>query len=88
MPEPALGGARDPLDGWDFFDVTGDQSVDLADTLDVLGFFGDPALPATPGDLRDRMVPDGAQPWQAAEASASQSPCSATDEWCGRVELL
>jgi len=63
------GGRRDPLEFWDFFDVDGDASIDLSDALSVLSYFGDPALPATPGDLRDRMIPDPGQPWRTAEAN-------------------
>ena len=67
-PEPALGGGRDPLDPWDFFDVTGDGQIDLSDTMDVLGYFGAP-----PGEeaaaLRDRYAPDPARPWLTAAQS-------------------
>jgi subtilisin family serine protease len=66
---PATGGLRDPQDFWDFYDVTNDKSIDLADTLSVLAYFGDAALPATPADLRDREMTDPvAQPWRTAEA--------------------
>ena len=66
--DPLLGGRRDPNDPWDFFDVTGDQFIDLSDAIDVMSYFGDPALPGTPGNLRDRYVPDPAQPWRTAES--------------------
>jgi hypothetical protein len=66
---PATGGLRDPQEFWDFYDVTNDKSIDLADTLSVLAYFGDAALPATPADLRDRQMTDPvAQPWRTAEA--------------------
>ena len=64
---PEAGGDRDPADPWDFYDVTGDRSIDLADTLSVLAYFGDAGV--TPeADARDRMVPDPAKPWRTAEA--------------------
>ena len=34
--DPDGGGSRSPLDFWDFFDVTGDRSIDVGDALDVL----------------------------------------------------
>jgi hypothetical protein len=67
-PDPIFGGERDPLNFWDFFDVTGDRRVDLSDTLDILTYFADPGLPGTPGDLRDRSIPDPAEPWRTADA--------------------
>ena len=39
-PAHVLGGQRDPLYHWDFYDVTGDKSVDLTDTLLILAHFG------------------------------------------------
>jgi parallel beta-helix repeat protein len=66
--EPALGGQRDPLNKWDFFDVTGDKSIDLSDALDILTFFGNPGLLGTPGDLRDRSIPDPLKPWRTADS--------------------
>ena len=62
-----FGGERDAKNFWDFFDVTGDKSVDLSDTLNVLTFFGDPGLPGTPGDLRDRQL--DATGWRSAESN-------------------
>ena len=61
-----LGGQRDPLDPWDFFDVTSDGRVDLSDTLVVLEGFG-----LTPGAggydaALDRYAPDGGKPWKTA----------------------
>jgi hypothetical protein len=66
---PALGGQRDPLDFWDFFDLTADTSVDLSDALDVLGFFGNPGTTPT-ANLRDRDAPNMAQPWRSAESDS------------------
>ncbi len=63
-----FGGERNPLDPWDFFDVTGDRVIDLNDAIDVLGFFGDAGTsPAT--NLRDRAVPNGLYPWLSTEAN-------------------
>ena len=65
---PPLGGDRDPLNKWDFFDVTGDQAIDLSDTLDVLSYFGDPGTDPV-AHLRDRQILDVAKPWQTAESN-------------------
>jgi hypothetical protein len=65
---PTLGGLRDPLNFWDFFDVTGDRFIDLSDALDILSYFGNPGLPGTLGDLRDRSIPDPAKPWRTADS--------------------
>ena len=67
-PNPLLGGGRDPLNFWDFFDVNGDRQIDISDALDVLSYFGDPGLPNTPGNLRDRYIPDPSKPYLTAEA--------------------
>jgi hypothetical protein len=67
-PNAALGGLRDPLNFWDFFDVTGEGLVDFSDALDVLAYFGDAGLPATPGDLRDRDV-GGPGGWNLVESN-------------------
>ena len=66
-PHHVSGGQRDIFSFWDFFDVTGDRSIDLADTLDVLSYFGDSGT-STAADLRDRSVPDLSFPWRTAEA--------------------
>jgi hypothetical protein len=62
-PEPTHGGGRDPLDPWDFFDVTGDRGIDLADVMSLLERFG-----AGPGEAEryDRYAPDSARPWLTA----------------------
>ena len=39
-PNHNLGGQRDPSNGWDFFDVTGDKSIDTIDTLLIMAHFG------------------------------------------------
>ncbi len=65
-PTASLGGQRSPLYFWDFFDVTGDQAIDLSDTLDILGYFGD-AGTSPAGNLRDRDNFGAAQPWQTYE---------------------
>mgnify|MGYP001600294194 CR=1 FL=1 len=68
-PDHKFGGERNPLDFWDFFDVTGDQAIDLSDALDILSYFGDPGLPATPGNLRDRDNFGAPQPHQTYESN-------------------
>jgi hypothetical protein len=64
---PVLGGVRDPLNYWDFFDVTDDGLIDFSDALDVLGYFGDPGLAGTPGNVRDRDV-GGPNAWNLVES--------------------
>jgi hypothetical protein len=59
-----LGGDRNPLDPADFYDVTGDQLIDLTDALEILGRFGE-----GPGDpfyaaSYDRDAPNLAKPWR------------------------
>ena len=67
-PNHGLGGQRDPLNVWDFYDVTGDQRVDLSDTIVILQSFG--LTPSDPGyqPLLDRYVPNLAAPWLSAAA--------------------
>jgi hypothetical protein len=65
---PSMGGDRNPLSFWDFFETTGDRSIDLRDTLDVLSYFGDNgSSPAA--NLRDRAAPDMTKPWRSVEAN-------------------
>ena len=64
---PEAGGDRDPANPWDFFDVTGDRAVDLADTLSVLQYFGDSGV-SPAANARDRSHPDAAKPWRTEEA--------------------
>lgn len=63
---PLFGGERDAGEWWDFFDINGDQIVDLTDAIDVLGFFGDDGT-SVPANLRDRASPDMLKPWRTAE---------------------
>ena len=65
---PQEGGDRNPVNFWDFFDVTGDRAIDLGDTLSVLAYFGDPAV-SGPANLRDRGAPDDLKPWRTAESN-------------------
>jgi subtilisin-like proprotein convertase family protein len=65
---PSLGGDRDPLDFWDFFEVSGDGLIDFNDALLILSLFGQ-----GPGDLLydplfDRTAPDLAKPYRTAPA--------------------
>ena len=66
-PDPQFGGGRDPLNPWDFFDVTGDRAINLKDALDVLSYFGAPPASGEPA-LRDRYSPHPERPWLTAEA--------------------
>jgi hypothetical protein len=66
---PAFGGDRDPLNAWDFFDVTGDRAIDLQDVLAILERFG--AVPGDPDYDRayDRSIPDPARRHATAQAA-------------------
>jgi hypothetical protein len=73
---PFFGGDRDPLFAWDFYDVTGDSAIDLADAIAIVGKFG-----LAPGDAGydaalDRIAPDGTKPWRTALATG---PTAAID---------
>ncbi len=63
-----LGGDRDPLDFWDFYDVTGEGWIDLSDALAILASFG--VEPGAEGyDPRlDRYAPNPLKPWRTAAA--------------------
>ena len=54
-PNPALGGLRDPLNFWDFFDPSRDRAVGLLDFLAVLRHFNTAGDPAS-------LDPDGPEP--------------------------
>ena len=64
---PGMGGDRDPLNYWDFFDVNATGDIDLSDTLNILGFFGDSGT-SPAGNLRDRFAFDSLKRWRLAEA--------------------
>ena len=65
-----FGGKRDPLDKWDFYDVTGDAAIDLADALAVLDKFGLFPAPGHPDNRLDRQQPGGGQAYAPEEATA------------------
>jgi parallel beta-helix repeat protein len=69
--EPRSGGDRDPNDGWDFFDVTGDRSIDLADALAILERFGANLGDADYDPALDRYAPDPSKPWRTAAATGT-----------------
>lgn len=60
-----LGGDRNPFDFWDFFDVTGNASINLQDALLILAHFGHSDDDAT-DDLLDRYAPDPLKPYRTA----------------------
>jgi hypothetical protein len=73
-PTPSLGGDRNPLDPWDFFDVSGpegvrDKAIDLNDALAVLAKFG--LQPGQQGydATFDRIAPDPSKPYRTAAAT-------------------
>jgi hypothetical protein len=68
---PQSGGDRDPLNFYDFYDVTNDGAIDLSDALAILNLFG--AVPGDPSYDRafDRYVPDTSRPHATAQASGT-----------------
>jgi hypothetical protein len=69
--DPASGGDRDPLNAWDFYDVTGDAAIDLGDAIAILQKFG-ASPPASAYDpLLDRYAPDVDKPWRTAAAAGT-----------------
>jgi hypothetical protein len=63
-----LGGDRNSLDFWDFYDVTGDRAIDLSDALAILGLFGvEPDMPEYI-DSYDRYSPNAPKPWRTAKS--------------------
>jgi hypothetical protein len=67
-----LGGIRNGLDVWDFFDVTNNKTIGLDDTLLVLAHFGHGPNDDAVDNRVDRWVPNpGTFPWQSAEATGS-----------------
>jgi hypothetical protein len=70
-PDYYFGGGRSPFTKWDFYDVTGDRTIDLADALTILASFGrSPSHPAYDAFL-DRFAPDLAHPWRTGAAIGS-----------------
>ncbi len=67
-------GAHGTLDQSLMFDpaclttVSGNRTVDLTDTIGVLGYFGD-AGASSAGNARDRHAPISLEPWRTAEAN-------------------
>jgi hypothetical protein len=72
-PDPTLGGERDPLYFWDFFDANGNRFVDLTDTLLVISHFGHQynggAYVDGIDNVLDRDSPNPSQLWRTAEAN-------------------
>jgi hypothetical protein len=73
-PNASLGGQRDPLSFWDFYDVddgsntgTRDKKIDFRDALFILRHFGDGPNGDAFDNLIDRFIPDTLQPWRTAE---------------------
>ena len=63
-PGESSGGDRDPLNAWDFYDVTGDEFIDFGDTLLILAHFGHGHTDDALDPSLDRAVPDGLKPWR------------------------
>jgi hypothetical protein len=66
--DPGQGGDRDPLYFWDFFDITGDRTIDVADAVAILAFFGLPHDHPN-ANLRDREAGPVDKPWRTVEAN-------------------
>jgi hypothetical protein len=59
-----LGGQRDPLNSWDFFEVTGDGGIDIGDALMILTAFGLGPSDSAYDARFDRYAPDDGAPWR------------------------
>lgn len=69
---PDAGGRRDPLDPWDFYDVTSNGAIDLSDTLAVLGKFG--LQPGNAGyDAAFDRVRGDPDPWRTTAATGAHA---------------
>jgi len=66
---PNRGGDRDPLDPWDFYDVTSSRSIGLSDTLLILTHFGHAPAGDALDDQLDRIAPLPAKPWRTAPSN-------------------
>jgi len=66
---PNMGGDRDPLNPWDFYDVDSSRSVGLMDTLLILSHFGHASGTDAVDDLLDRDIPDPSKPWRSGESN-------------------
>jgi len=64
-----LGGQRNPLYFWDFYDVDGTKSVGLTDALLILSHFGHTANFDALDNLLDRYIPVVAEGWRSAESN-------------------
>lgn len=74
-----FGGDRDPIDAWDFFDVTGNASINLGDTLLILEHFGHGPNGDATDDLLDRYAPDPLKPYRTAAALSATEGISLLD---------
>ncbi len=63
--DPALGGQRNPLSRWDFYDVNGDKTVTMFDDiLAVAMAFGSASGPNYDPSLDRSPAPPGVAPWE------------------------
>ena len=69
--DPNFGGDRDPFDGFDYYDVTGDRSIDLGDTLLILQHFGHGPADDPLDPFLDRYVPSQDKPFRPAQATGN-----------------
>jgi hypothetical protein len=74
--DPTLGGDRDPLNFWDFYDVDDgskagirDGRIDLRDVLFTVQHFGHAHDFDAFDRLLDRSSPDPEKPWRSAEST-------------------
>jgi hypothetical protein len=65
-PFRELGGDRNPVNPWDFYDVSGEGAIDFTDTLAVLGLFGTDTTAPEYILSYDRYAPNPAKPWRTA----------------------
>jgi hypothetical protein len=65
---PQEGGGRNRDNFWDFFDVTGDKAIDVADVVLILNHFGHGPNTDAMDNLLDRWAPDPSASYLTAEA--------------------
>ena len=63
------GGWRNPAVSADFYDVTGDAAIDLADALLILQHFGHGPSDDALDEALDRRIPAAWEPWRTATAN-------------------
>jgi hypothetical protein len=74
-----FGGERDPQDGWDFYNVTDDLAIDVADVIAILGQFGWGPLTIGYNPSLDREADDMSKPWRTSQATGLNIEINVSD---------